>query len=35
MFERTIDMLDQESKTIQVEIVAKVQAELQAQQAHC
>jgi len=33
MFERTIDMLDQESKTIQAEIVAKVQAEFQAQQA--
>ena len=33
MFERTIDMLDQESKTIQTEIVTKVQAEFQAQQA--
>jgi len=33
MFERTIDMLDQESKTIQAEIVAKVQVEFQAQQA--
>jgi len=33
MFERTIDMLDQESRTIQAEIVAKVQAEFQAQQA--
>jgi len=33
MFEKTIDMLDQESKTIQAEIVAKVQAEFQAQQA--
>ena len=33
LFERTIDMLDQESKTIQAEIVAKVQAEFQAQQA--
>jgi len=33
MFERTIDVLDQESKTIQAEIVAKVQAEFQAQQA--
>jgi len=33
MFERTIDMLDQESKNIQAEIVAKVQAEFQAQQA--
>jgi len=27
MFERTIDMLDQESKTIQAEFVAKVQVE--------
>jgi len=34
MFERTIDMLDKESKTIQAEIVAKVQVEFQAQQAH-
>jgi len=34
MFEKTIDMLDQESKTIQAEIVAKVQIEFQAQQAH-
>jgi len=33
MFERTIDLLDQESKTIQAEIMAKVQAEFQAQQA--
>jgi len=33
IFERTIDMLDQESKTIQAEIVAKVQVEFQAQQA--
>jgi len=33
MFTRTIDMLDQESKTIQAEIVAKVQVEFQAQQA--
>jgi len=33
MFERTIDMLDKESKTIEAEIVAKVQAEFQAQQA--
>jgi len=33
MFERTIDMLDQESRTIQAEIVAKVQVEFQAQQA--
>jgi len=33
MFERTIDMLDQESRTIQAEIVAKVQSEFQAQQA--
>jgi len=33
MFEKTIDMLDQESKTIQAEIVVKVQAEFQAQQA--
>jgi len=33
MFERTIDVLDQESRTIQAEIVAKVQAEFQAQQA--
>ena len=33
MFERTIDMLDQESKTIQAEIVANVQVEFQAQQA--
>jgi len=33
MFERAIDMLDQESKTIQAEIVAKVQVEFQAQQA--
>jgi len=32
MFERTIDMLDQESRTIQAEIVAKVQAEFKAQQ---
>jgi len=31
MFERTIDMLDQESKNIQVEIMAKVQVEFQAQ----
>jgi len=34
MFERTIDMLDQESRTIQAEIGTKVQAEFQAQQAH-
>jgi len=33
LFERTIDVLDQESRTIQAEIVAKVQAEFQAQQA--
>jgi len=33
MFERTIHMLDQEYKTIQAEIVEKVQAEFQAQQA--
>jgi len=33
LFERTIEMLDQESRTIQAEIVAKVQAEFQAQQA--
>jgi len=33
MFERTIYMLDKESRTIQAEIVAKVQAEFQAQQA--
>jgi len=33
MFERTISMLDQESKNIEAEIVAKVQAEFQAQQA--
>ena len=33
MFEKTIDILDQESKTIQAEIVAKVQKEFQAQQA--
>jgi len=33
MFERTIGMLDQESKTIQADIVAKVQAEFPAQQA--
>jgi len=33
MFEKTIDMLDQESKTIQAEIVGKVQVEFQAQQA--
>jgi len=32
MFERTIEMLDQESRNIQVEIVAKVQVEFQAQQ---
>jgi len=30
MFERTINMLDQESRTIQADIVAKVQAEFQA-----
>jgi len=34
MFEGTIGMLDQESKTIQAEIVEKVQAEFEAQQAH-
>ena len=33
MFSRTIVMLDQESKTIQAEMVAKVQVEFQAQQA--
>jgi len=33
MFERTIDMLDQESRSIQAEMVAKVKAEFQAQQA--
>jgi len=33
MFERTISLLDQESKNSQAEIVAKVQAEFQAQQA--
>jgi len=33
MFERTIDVLDQESQTIQAEIVAKVQAEFQAKEA--
>jgi len=33
LFEKTIDMLDQESRTIQAEIVAKVQVEFQAQQA--
>jgi len=33
MFEKTIDMLDQESKAIQAGIVAKVQIEFQAQQA--
>jgi len=33
LFERTIDVVDQESRTIQAEIVAKVQAEFQAQQA--
>jgi len=33
MFEKTIDRLDQEFRTIQAEIVAKVQAEFQAQQA--
>jgi len=32
LFERSIDVLDQESRTIQAEIVAKVQAEFQAQQ---
>jgi len=33
MFAKTIDILDQECKTIQAEIVAKVQVEFQAQQA--
>ena len=33
MFERTINMFNQESRTIQAEIVAKVQVEFQAQQA--
>ena len=33
MFKKTINMLDQESKTIQAQIVAKVQVEFQAQQA--
>jgi len=33
MFERTIGMLDKESKTIEAEIVAKVNAEFQAQKA--
>jgi len=32
MFESTIEMLDQESNDLQAEIVAKVQAEFQAQQ---
>ena len=32
MFERTIGMKDKESKNIQAEIVAKVEAEFQAQQ---
>jgi len=34
LFEKLIGMLDQESKEIQAEIVARVQAEFQAQQAH-
>ena len=33
MFERTIDLLDQESRTIQAEIVEKVQTEFKAQRA--
>jgi len=33
MFEQAIGILDQESKDIQAEMVARVQAELQAQQA--
>jgi len=33
MFKRTIGMLDQETKDIQAEIVARVQAEFQSQQA--
>jgi len=33
IFERTIGMLDQESKNIQAEFVARVQAEFQTQQA--
>jgi len=33
MFEKTIDMLDQESNTIQAEMVAKVKIKFQAQQA--
>jgi len=33
MFEKTNGMLDQESKEIQAEIVARVQVEFQAQQA--
>jgi len=33
MFRQTLEFLDQESKDIQAEIVAKVEAEFQAQQA--